>query len=427
MKYVTKDDWFEIRLASVLSDYDRQILNVLYQPLIGYASLAVYFTLWSEYAQNNYHDLFSHDHLFDYMQISPGEFLKARMRLEAIGLLQTFFKSENGVNYYTYLLNAPKYPHDFFEDPLFAGLYEKYVGVKEAERVARSFTLNSHSLSKGMSDISASFIEVFHPNLDDDLFIKATTLASGKKSRRIAGDVRSEFDFGTFFATMKSKYGFSEKCFTTKDRKEIERVAILFGFDGERMAEVVNRTYMRDEDGNASFRLDLLKKYCQEEIKFPSIEAIKGTKSSLSSSSKLAEKIRYMESLSCYEYLRVKQDMRDLVPSDLSLLERLSSKLGLPSSVINALIDYVLETNDNKLPSSLTEKIGASLMRAKISNALDAMNYLHKSHYRPTKEIQETEDIEPEDIESEEEKPVSQDKKDDEIPLEELEDLLSKI
>ena len=82
--------------------------------------------------------------------------------------------------------------------------------------------------------------------------------------------------------------------------------------------------------------------------------------------------------MSPYDFLRVKQNMTEPVPSDIALINRLSSRLGLPPSVINVLVDYVLQVKDNTLPAAFTEKIGASLARANIDNALDAMNFLTK-------------------------------------------------
>ena len=32
MKYVKHDDWLEIRLGSIISDYDRRLITILYQP-----------------------------------------------------------------------------------------------------------------------------------------------------------------------------------------------------------------------------------------------------------------------------------------------------------------------------------------------------------------------------------------------------------
>lgn len=381
MKYAKQDDWLEIRLGSIISDYDRRLLTILYQPLIGYTSLALYFTLWAEHDRKAYQEICTHENLFTFMQISASEFQKAKEKLEAVGLLRTYYREDKGISYFVYTLYAPKQPGDFFEDPLFSGLFEKYLGHIEATKIARTFTTN-HDYSN-LKEISASFSSVFLPDLDDPCYSKASTLAKGSKRKKVYGDVKCEFDFGTFFDVLKNKYGFaSEKIFTAKERKEIERVATLFGLDGSSMADVVNRTYYRNEDGKAIFRLDLLKKYCQDELYFPSMGKVKGTKSQITSTSRIAKKIELLETMSCYEYLKIKQNMTEPVSSDIALIDRLSSKLKLPPSVINTLVDYVLDVKDNTLPASFTEKIGASLARANITNALDAMNFLNKKRYK---------------------------------------------
>ena len=41
-------DYLDVKLNSLVADYDRKILANLYQPIIGYTALAVYFTLLSE-------------------------------------------------------------------------------------------------------------------------------------------------------------------------------------------------------------------------------------------------------------------------------------------------------------------------------------------------------------------------------------------
>ena len=60
----------------------------------------------------------------------------------------------------------------------------------------------------------------------------------------------------------------------------------------------------------------------------------------------------------------------------MNILSGLATRLGLTNGVINALVDYVLETNNNILSKNLIEKIGATLVRENIETALDAMNYL---------------------------------------------------
>ena len=45
MKVLANQDFLEVRLASLIADYDRDTLSNLYQPMIGYEALALYMTL----------------------------------------------------------------------------------------------------------------------------------------------------------------------------------------------------------------------------------------------------------------------------------------------------------------------------------------------------------------------------------------------
>lgn len=395
MIYIRKEDWLEIRLASILSDYDRRLLCLLYQPLIGYGATALYFALWSEHDRKNYQEILSHEQLFLFMQIAPGEFQKIREKLEAVGLLRSYMKEENGMRQYIYTLYAPKHPKDFFDDPLFSGLYQKYVGQKEAEKMARYFT--THQNIEGYKEVSASFKQVFVPNFDDDCYQKSLSLSKGKKRDRIAGEVPSQFDFGTFFTRLSEKYGLkNDKIFTNAEKKEIERIATLYGMESEQMADIIVRTYEIDDDQHAQFRLEKLHQLCQDEKAFPSTyqKAIP-QRSKITSQSNLAKKIKLLETTSPYDYLRIKQNLTNPVKSDMNLINTLSNQLKLNTAVINTLIDYVLSVKNNTLPTAYTEKIGASLARAKIATAIDAMNFLKKGKYNKKKEnLDEVEDIE---------------------------------
>ena len=64
-------------------------------------------------------------------------------------------------------------------------------------------------------------------------------------------------------------------------------------------------------------------------------------------------------------------------PSDLWLIYDLSMKYKLSNGVINVILDYVLNVKNNVLSRSMSEKIAASLARASILTALDAMNFIN--------------------------------------------------
>ncbi|HAV20130.1 MAG TPA: hypothetical protein DCX17_03795 [Firmicutes bacterium] len=63
----------------------------------------------------------------------------------------------------------------------------------------------------------------------------------------------------------------------------------------------------------------------------------------------------------------------------MKIIDDVQTRYNLPFSVINALIDYVLETANSTFPRSLVDKIAASLARARVTSSIDAMEYLLKT------------------------------------------------
>ena len=373
MDYISEKDYYETRPASLISDIDREVLSELYQPLIGHKSVGIFLSLFHEKMKASEIDTFDHAHLFDKMQMSAGEFFTARRALEAVGLLRTFFKEEGGIRYYIYVLYAPKSPREFFDDVLFKGLLIKYVGEKEAKRLALSYKVDFQT--KGFDDITSSFVETFNPDYDSPVFRKDLKVdVKGRKSGRID----TSFDFDAFFSALDKHGQIKREVLTKKDLKEIERLAALFSLDELTMAEIVVDAY---EPDNKAQRINFqrVSDRAKEEVKFPFFHRkSKGEKSHVTSDSELASKIKLMDAMAPGEYLRIKQNNTAPSRSDLDIVDDLSKNFGFSHGVINALVDYVLAKNKNVLSRRYTEKIASSLARESVTTAIDTMNYLTK-------------------------------------------------
>lgn len=373
MDYISEKDYYETRPASLISDIDREVLSELYQPLIGHKSVGIFLSLFHEKMKASEIDTFDHAHLFDKMQMSAGEFFTARRALEAVGLLRTFLKEEGGIRYYIYVLYAPKSPREFFDDVLFKGLLIKYVGEKEAKRLALSYKVDFQT--KGFDDITSSFVETFHPDYDSPVFRKDLKVeVKGRKSGRID----TSFDFDDFFSALDKNGQIKREVLTKKDLKEIERLAALFSLDELTMAEIVVDAY--DPDNKAQrINFQRVSDRAKEEVKFPFFHRkSKGEKSHVTSDSELASKIKLMDAMAPGEYLRIKQNNTAPSRSDLDIVDDLSKNFGFSHGVINALIDYVLAKNKNVLSRRYIEKIASSLARESVTTAIDTMNYLIK-------------------------------------------------
>ena len=116
MVILSENDYLDVKLNSLIADYDTETLSNLYQPIIGYASLAIYFTLIAEAKNQKVTSLTSHNQLLNRLQMAPGTFIEARKRLEGVGLLRTFLEKQTNITIYHYQLYSPKTPYNFFED-----------------------------------------------------------------------------------------------------------------------------------------------------------------------------------------------------------------------------------------------------------------------------------------------------------------------
>lgn len=376
MVILSENDYLDVKLNSLIADYDIETLSNLYQPIIGYASLAIYLTFVAEAKNQKITSIISHNQLLNRLQIAPGDFISARKNLEAVGLLRTILESKPGMKVYHYQLYAPKTPAKFFDDTLLFGMLIKAVGDNDAKRfkVIYQFT---PSEEEG-KDISASFVEVYQPDFDDPAFMKALRGSSAIGRRN--GKINSEFNYDLFFQHLSQISQIKEDAFTKKDMKEIERLSALNGISEEEAASAVASIYDPYAGKGKHIDYSRLAQIFQEHTDYSYLLNKKNGRgpNTNSGSSRLAGKINIMETRSPKEFLALLQGGTQPATSDLRIVDDLSRKFNLNNSVINAIIDFVLTTNNNVLSRPLCEKIAASIAREGITTTIDAMNYLKR-------------------------------------------------
>ena len=377
MVILNSNDVFSIRLATLVADYDHETLINLYQPIIGHGATILYFTLLYEAAIQRVTSIASHETLLAKMQMATGDFLKARKTLEAIGLLRTYLEKNDESKIYHYELYAPKTPAEFFNDTLLYGLLINFIGEVDAKKLNNYYGV---TMEVEGEDISASFKQIFHPDFENQAFLRALQSDPGRGRNRAM--MKLEFTFGKFFLALKEVSQISETAFSKAELSEILRLASLYGVNETSAASVVSHFY--DPSQEKGKRLDIagITKAFQEETNYSYLSSFNGNRSSssgpnfVSSKGKLAQKINLMESVSPKDYLSILQGGTEPALPDLRLLDYLSKKFRLPNAVLNAVIDYTLSKNNNVLSKSYMEKICASLVRSNITTTVDAMNYL---------------------------------------------------
>ena len=378
MKVLANQDFLEVRLASLIADYDRDTLSNLYQPMIGFEALALYMTLWSEANNERISPLCTHEQVFLRMRIPAGAYVEARKYLEATGLLKTFVSQGQDFKIYHYELYAPKSPRGFFDDALLYGMLIKSIGESNANRLKNIYLVEpKHDYGE---EITTKFAEMFHPQFNDDAFVEAASGESKVKGRN-SGKIKGQFSYEQFFKFLSEISQIKDSAFNKTEMKEIERLATLNGVGEEETAKLVNQLY--DEEKKKGERIDFekLAKTMQEKTDYKYRRGGRVNQNEpnlIDGASDLARKINLMETKSPKDYLSYLQGGTKPASADLKVINDLSKNYRLPNPVINAVVDYVLYKADNVLSRPYAEKVAVSLVRENILTAVDAMNYLKK-------------------------------------------------
>ena len=378
MKVLANQDFLEVRLASLIADYDRDTLSNLYQPMIGYEALALYMTLWSEANNERISPLCTHEQVFLRMRIPAGAYVEARKYLEATGLLKTFVSQGQDFKVYHYELYAPKSPRGFFDDALLYGMLIKSIGENNANRLKNIYLIEpKHDYGE---EITTKFAEMFHPEFNDSAFIDAA-FAENKVKGRNSGKIKGQFSYELFFKSLSEISQIKDSAFNKVEMKEIERLATLNGVSEEETAKLVNQLYDTEKPKGQRIDFDKLAKVLQEKTDYKYRRNARATQTGpnlTSGTSDLARKINLMETKSPKDYLSYLQNGTKPAAADLKVINDLSKNYHLPNPVINAVVDYVLYKADNVLSRPYAEKVAVSLVRENILTAVDAMNYLKK-------------------------------------------------
>ena len=111
-------DIYQVVDKSLLSESDKLVLNMLYMPIIGNTAVILYSKLQSETRNMFISPELTHHHLMTSMSLTLDNIKEARLRLEGIGLLKTYYH-KGDINSYVYELYSPVSASEFFSHPIF--------------------------------------------------------------------------------------------------------------------------------------------------------------------------------------------------------------------------------------------------------------------------------------------------------------------
>ena len=110
-------DTYTVLNKSVITNNEKKIVTMLYQPIIGHTATSLYFSLMDDLDKLELlSDDFTHHHLMANMQLNLEGIVIAREKLEAVGLLKTYMK-KGSINHYAYLIYSPLSANEIFNHP----------------------------------------------------------------------------------------------------------------------------------------------------------------------------------------------------------------------------------------------------------------------------------------------------------------------
>lgn len=228
---------------------ERNVITLLYQPIIGCKAFSLYNTMWSLIDRSRLKSPeYTHRKLFDLLSLTPEQFLEARKVLEAIGLM-VVYKNED---LYLYEMKAPVTAEEFIKHgSLGAYLFNK-IGKAEFDEISNLFRISGVE-KNGFKNITTHFDEVFS-SLPEGIDTNKEYISRSKSKINF----KHKFDFDLFVDGLSKNY-VDKRRLTKKVNEQIIHLSFLYNLDEIAM----QKAFMDSVDNDRNIHFDKLVKRCK--------------------------------------------------------------------------------------------------------------------------------------------------------------------
>lgn len=379
-------DTYTVFNKSVITEKDKKLISMLYQPIIGYSAVALYYTLLDDLdKQEIISDDLTHHHLMATMQLRLEDIVIAREKLEAIGLLKTYFKKDN-VNQFVYLIYSPISASEFFNHPILNVVLYNNLGKKEYEKALNYFKIPRVDL-KEFTDITVSFDDVFTS-------VQGTIMEINKDiTKRDSNNIliNKGIDFNLLISSIPASQ-VNDRCFSEDTKNLINSLSYIYNLNTLDMQGLVHNAL--NEKGMID--KNLLRKSCRDYYQFDNMGNLptliynkqpEYLKKPEGDNSKWAKMVYTFENITPYQLLKAKYKGAEPTDRDKRLIENLLIDQKLNPGVVNVLISYVLKINNEQLKKSYVETIAGQWKRLNIETVEEAMKITEKEHKKLKKMV----------------------------------------
>lgn len=399
--------WKEVlpsnRYIAYMSDHtnslDRDVLTMLYQPLIGALAYSLYMTFCVDIQKQPTNKVErTHKALMTLTGQHLDDIFSERKKLEAIGLLSVYRKKEDEEYIYYYHLHPPMNAADFFRDDLLSvflynklGSKEHYLELRQSFMIDQIETNNLENVTRGFNQVFTSIhpseLKSTNPELLEMLSSSAPIVGRSKLTEPYKMDEEVDFDFQQLMAYLPSFIP-KEELENSKHQRLIYQLAFIYKLSAEEMANVIQDAMLHAEKLDLDhLRTQAKRRYRMNEKDEPPRLGLRKQPDELKSFKKSPETneekiIHYFETTAPIEYLEELSDGAKVYEGDMDIIERLIFEYKLSPGVVNVLLDYIFMVNDKKLSKGLAFKIAGHWKRKKISTAKEAMELAKRENQK---------------------------------------------
>lgn len=366
-----------------INEKDRKIITLLYQPIIGHTAVSLYLTLLDDLDKKEViSNDFNHYHLMTTMGVKLDIIIKARQKLEAVGLLKTYIK-EGDINSYVYVLYSPLTVSEFINHPILGVILYNNLGKNEYQKIVNYLSVPKLNL-KDYQDISAKFNDIFTPVNGSYNLLNDELISKEKSDIKITELIDIEL-----LKESLPKNIISPKCLNEEIIELLNNLYYIYKLDMEVLISLVR------DNINERGLIDkqALRKACRNYYQFENSGRLptvvyKTQPEYLRSpdgNSKRDRLIHSFETTSPYDFLASKCKNGEPSAKDVHLIESLMIDRRLNPGVVNVLISYVLHVNNQKLTKNYVDTIASQWQRLNIETVEEAIKQTEKEYKKNNK------------------------------------------
>lgn len=369
-----------------LTQLDYQVLIDLYQPIIGSDALSLYQLLWQHQvplvSQRK-----AHSQLLNLLDLDIQHFYQARIKLEAVALLQTFQSKDSWGDYLIYQLQLPLAGANFFQDSILTTYLQEKIGQPDFQQLFKKYHPQLRNLDQA-KEITKSFLEVFHlSHKVVDAKVEASAQQSTVNQPNYRPTELATFDWDFLKTTVRAYHVAPQQI--DQNQSELFNLHTFYGLSEVELAQAIGQTLNVQTDQIDLRRLKALiqKQYEQRvNLKTAALPSAAQTPPVTNLSANQRKLIKAAQNQAPAEFLANKKHQKNgfVGSSETNILRKLQARMVLPEEVVNILVNYVLD-NSPTLTQGFVEKIANDWVQHGIKTAPQAIKYLQAFPQKQTR------------------------------------------